>query len=348
MSRNIRFSQAIQEATDICMAADPRVYLMGLGVPDPKGMFGTTAGLADKYGDERVCDMPTSENGMTGVAIGTTIAGMRPILAHHRVDFTLLAMEQMVNQAAKWHYMFAGALRMPLVVRMLIGRGWGQGPQHAQSLQAWFAHVPGLKVVMPTTPHDAKGLLISSIEDDNPVMFLEHRWLHNIVGDVPAGAYRVPIGRARVMREGTDVTMVGVSYMALEASRAADYLADVGVSAEVIDLRSLRPWDEASVLASVRKTGRLIVTDTGWSVAGFAAEVLARVLEEGVTLKAPPRRMCLPESPTPSTPALATRYYPRFTDLVAAAAAMVGVAVPDPPPSSVPLDIPDPAFTGPF
>lgn len=331
------------------MAADPRVYLMGLGVPDPKGMFGTTAGLQDKYGAERVFDMPTSENGMTGVAVGSALAGMRPIMAHHRVDFALLAMEQIVNQAAKWHYMFAGLKRMPLVIRMLIGRGWGQGPQHAQSLQAWFAHVPGLKVVMPATSHDAKGLLIASIEDDNPVIFLEHRWLHNIVGPVPEGLFRVPIGKARVMREGADVTIVGVSHMALEAKRAADYLAEFGISAEVIDIRSLRPWDEQTVFASVRKTGRLLMTDTGWTTLGFGAEVLARVMEEGITLLAPPRRVCLPDCPTPSSPALAAHYYPRYVDLVAAAAKMVGRAVPEPTVSdSAPLDIPDPAFTGPF
>ena len=269
--RELKFNQAINEATDLCMAADPRVQIMGLGVPDPKGLFGSTGGLQSKYGEERVSDLPCSENGMTGVAIGCALAGMRPILTHQRVDFAMLTLEQIVNQAAKWHYMFGGRMRVPLVIRMIIGRGWGQGPQHSQSLQAWFAHVPGLKVVMPSTPYDAKGLLVASIEDDNPVVVLEHRWLYNISGPVPEGMYRVPIGKARVMREGTDVTLVATSYMALEAFRAAEMLAVQGVSAEVVDVRSLRPWDEETVVASAAKTGRLIVTDTGWAAVGFAA-----------------------------------------------------------------------------
>lgn len=346
--RELKFNQAINEATDLCMAADPRVQIMGLGVPDPKGLFGSTGGLQSKYGEERVSDLPCSENGMTGVAIGCALAGMRPILTHQRVDFAMLTLEQIVNQAAKWHYMFGGRMRVPLVIRMIIGRGWGQGPQHSQSLQAWFAHVPGLKVVMPSTPYDAKGLLVSSIEDDNPVIVLEHRWLYNISGPVPEGLYRVPIGTARVMREGTDVTLVATSYMALEAFRAAEMLAAQGISAEVVDVRSLRPWDEETVVSSAAKTGRLIVTDTGWAAVGFAAEVVARVAERGVALKTPPRRMCLPDSPTPTSPALAAHYYPRAVDLAVAAAAMAGSAFAPPPPPSMPLDVPDASFTGPF
>lgn len=349
--RELKFFQAINEATDLCMAKDPRVHIMGLGVPDPKGIFGTTAGLAPKYGDLRVMDLPTSENGMTGIAIGAALVGMRPILTHHRLDFALLTMEQIVNQAAKWHYMFGGQTRVPLVIRMLVGRGWGQGPQHSQSLQAWFAHVPGLKVVMPTTPYDAKGLLISSIEDDSPVVFIEHRWLYNISGHVPEGVYRVPLGRGRVVREGQDVTIASLSYMTLESVRAAEMLAKRGVSAEVIDIRTLRPWDEELVLASVRKTGRLLVADTGWKAVGFGAEVLARVAEEALdALKTAPRRVGLPDCPTPTTPALANQFYPRAVHIVDAVAEMLGMA-PEPAEAhvaSIPLDVPDMSFTGPF
>ena len=226
------------------MAKDPSVYIMGLGVPDPKGVFGTTLGLQQKYGLKRVLDIPLSENAMTGVATGSALVGMRPIITHQRVDFALNAMEQMVNQAAKWHYMFGGQNRVPLVIRMIIGRGWGQGPQHPQSLQSWFAHVPGLRVVMPTTPHDAKGLLISSIEDDNPVIFIEHRWLHGISDHVPEGIYRVPLGKARVVREGRRVTIVATSYMVLESLRASETLSESGIEAEVIDVRCLRPLDD--------------------------------------------------------------------------------------------------------
>src|SRR5579883_291096 len=195
MARELKYYQAIHEATDLCMEKDPSVYVIGLGATDPKGIFGTTSGLEAKYGSARVMDMPCAENGMTGVAIGSALVGMRPILLHQRIDFAVLAMEQIVNQAAKWHYMFGGRKSVPLVVRLLVGRGWGQGPQHSQSLQAWFAHVPGLRVVLPSTPQDAKGLLISAVEDDNPVIFIEHRWLHNIAGPVPEGLYRVPFGR---------------------------------------------------------------------------------------------------------------------------------------------------------
>ena len=202
MTRELKFYQAINEAIDTCMAGDPSVYVMGLGTPDPKGVFGTTLGLAQKYGAERVMDIPTSENGMTGVAIGSALVGMRPIIVHQRIDFALLSIEQIVNQAAKWHYMFGGQMQVPLVIRMIIGRGWGQGPQHSQSLQAWFAHVPGLKVVMPSTPYDAKGLLISSIEDNSPVVFIEHRWLYNIAGNVPEGSYRSLLVLQRRFKEG--------------------------------------------------------------------------------------------------------------------------------------------------
>src|SRR5579872_1970482 len=191
MTRQIKYHEAILEATDQIMELDPRVYLMGLGAPDPKGIFGTTSGLGKKYGPNRVMDMPTSENAMTGIAIGSAIEGMRPIMTHQRVDFFLLALDQLINNGAKWHYMFGGQMKVPLVIRLIIGRGWGQGPQHSQSLQSFFAHIPGLKVVMPSNPYDAKGLLISAIEDDNPVVYLEHRWLHGIFGEVPKEIYRI-------------------------------------------------------------------------------------------------------------------------------------------------------------
>src|ERR1700712_4498681 len=177
MARQRKFFEAVNEALDQCMTADPNVYVMGLGVPDPKGIFGTTLGLQAKHGAQRVMDMPTSENGMTGVAIGSALVGMRPVMVHQRFDFALLALEQIVNQAAKWSYLFAGQ-RVPITIRLIVGRGWGQGPQHSQSLHAWLAHVPGLKVAMPATPSDAKGLLVAAIEDNNPVVVIEHRWLH--------------------------------------------------------------------------------------------------------------------------------------------------------------------------
>lgn len=352
MSRLIKYTDAIREATDLCMAKDSAVYVIGLGVPDPKGIFGSTLGLFEKYGADRVMDMPTSENGMTGVAIGSALAGLRPIMVHQRLDFALLAIEQIVNQAAKWHYMFGGEARVPLVIRLIVGRGWGQGPQHSQSLQAWFAHIPGLKVVMPATAYDAKGLLISSIEDDNPVIFLEHRWLHNLNGEVPGGVYRVPLGKARIVRAGGDVTIAATSYMVVEALQAADALAQVGIRAEVIDVRSLRPLDRSTLLESVRKTGRLIVADTGWKAAGIGAELITVAAEEAFqALKAAPVRLGLLDVPIPTTPALAGFCYPRAGEIVSAACGMLDIPAArqrPTPPATVPPDVPDANFTGPF
>lgn len=351
-SRGLKFFQAVNEAIDLCMAKDPTVYIMGLGVPDPKGVFGTTLGLQQKYGSMRVMDMPTSENGMTGVAIGSALAGMRPIMTHQRIDFAVLAMEQIVNQAANWHYMFGRQMSVPLVIRMIIGRGWGQGPQHSQSLQAWFAHVPGLKVVMPTTPYDAKGLLIASIEDNNPVIFIEHRWLFNIMGHVPEGRYCVPLGQARVVREGNDVTIAATSYMTLEALRAAEMLAADGVRAEVIDIRTLKPLDESLILESVRKTGRLIVADSGWKTGGFGAEVVARMAEEALgDMKSAPRRVALPDCPTPTSRALTKHYYPRAAHIRIIARQVLGLAPADEElqlDEPIPLDVPEKSFIGPF
>ena len=348
MSRVITYAEAICEATDQCLAADANVYVMGLGVPDPKGVFGTTLGLKERHG-ARVMDMPTSENAMTGVAIGAAIVGMRPILTHQRLDFALLSIEQLVNQAAKFHYMFGGEASVPLVVRMVIGRGWGQGPQHSQSLQAWFAHVPGLKVVMPATAYDAKGLLIAAVEDDNPVIYLEHRWLHGTKGEVPEEPYRVPIGEARRLREGEDITLVGISYMTIEAMRAAEVLAGHGISAEVIDLRSLRPFDADTVIASVRRTGRLLVADTGGVTGGFGGEIVSQIVERAFDrLICPPRRIGLPDVPTPTSPALARHYYPRAGDIVTAVMEMLARGPVAMPPADGPLDVPDPGFTGPF
>src|SRR5262245_38296050 len=197
-ARQLTFVEALNEALDLCMAKDPRVFVLGLGAADAAAVFGSTRGLADKYGPQRVLDLPVSENAMTGVAVGAALRGMRPVMTHIRLEFAMLVIDPIVNQAAKWNYLSGGQASVPLLIRMVVGRGWGQGLQHSQSLQAWFAHVPGLKVVMPATPHDAKGLLIAAIEDDNPVVFIEHRWLYNIHGPVPEGVYRVPLGHPNV------------------------------------------------------------------------------------------------------------------------------------------------------
>ncbi|MEM6623970.1 MAG: transketolase C-terminal domain-containing protein [Pseudomonadota bacterium] len=351
--RQLKYFQAIHEATDLALGWDGDVLLMGLGVPGPTGIFGTTKGLQEKHGATRVIDMPSSENAMTGVALGAATRGKRPIMVHMRVDFAVLSLEPIVNQAAKWHYMYGGRMRAPLVIRMIIGRGWGQGPQHSQSLQAWFAHVPGLKVVMPSRPYDAKGMLLAAVQDDAPVIILEHRWLYNLEGPVPDGMYAAPLEGAAVLREGTDVTLAACSYMVIEAMRAAETLAGVGVSAEVVDLRSVAPLDMATLGASVAKTGRLVAADTGHAECGVSAEIVAAVSERCfASLKAAPRRIALPPIPSPTTPALADLYYPGAREIAVAALATLGRDdhVPDDP---LPegrqwRDTPDPSFTGPY
>jgi pyruvate/2-oxoglutarate/acetoin dehydrogenase E1 component len=353
-TKQLTYAQAIRDAHAIALARDPSVYLLGLGSPDPKGVFGTTVGLAEEFGAERVQDMPTAESGMTGVAIGTAISGMRPVMSHIRVEFALLAVEQIVNQAAKWRYMFGGQMQCPLVIRLLVGRGWGQGPQHSQNLDAWFAHMPGLSVVAPTTPADAKGLLVHAIlENDDPVVFIEHRWLHGISGDVPEGYHSVPFGRARVAREGSDLTVVSSSHMTLEALRAAEHLAEAGIDVEVVDLRTLRPLDTETILESVASTGRVIVTDNSWKTGGFAGEVTSIIAEQAFgSLVTAPRRLAMPDVPVPTSPALSRLAYPRARDLVALAAEMLGarerVGALEPLPEPLHLDQPDPSFVGPF
>lgn len=351
--RLVTYAHAIREAQQQCLQDDVGVILMGLGVPDPKGVFGTTTGLQEKFGADRVMDIPLAENAMTGVAIGACLKGLRPIITHQRVDFALVACEQMFNQAAKWRFMFGDRGHLPLVIRMIIGRGWGQGPQHSQSLQSLFAHFPGLRVVMPATAYDAKGLLIAAVEENDPVIFLEHRWLHDTTDHVPEERYTVPLGRARILRSGKDVSLVAVSHMVHEALAAAQLLEARGVSAEVVDLRSIRPLDRSTLLESVTRTGRLVVADTSWSAFGISAEVLATVVEAGPQhLKAAPRRLGLVDTPVPTSPALSMHHYPRAANIAAAALETLGMqvdaALRAPPPPGNWGDQPTIMFRGPF
>jgi acetoin:2,6-dichlorophenolindophenol oxidoreductase subunit beta len=353
MTRTINFAEAIKESIDSNLKNDSQVYVMGLGVPDPKGIFGTTSGLQEKYGSERVMDMPTSENGMTGIGVGTAIMGMRPIFTHQRIDFVLLAMDQIVNSAAKWHYMFDGIMQVPMVMRLIVGMGWGQGPQHSQNLHSMFSHFPGLKVVMPTTAYDVKGLLNASIKDNNPVIFIEHRWLYDLIDEVPEDYYEVPIGKAKVIEEGEDVTIVSSSYMTVEALKAMDVLKKDGVKAELIDLRTIKPLDLDTILKSVRKTKRLVVADMSWKTLSFASEIITLVVENAFNdLKSPPIRITLPDCYTPTSHALTNHYYPNHFDIVYAVKKLLGkeVNLKEMIQSRQKnlLDIPDKSFTGPF
>ena len=350
--REITFAAAINEAIHETMDNDKNVICYGLGVTDPKSVFDTTKGLEARFGGDRVFDMPTSENAMTGIAIGAALDGIRPVVTHQRLDFFLLAMDQLINSASKWYYMFGCQQSVPITIRLIIGRGWGQGPTHSQNLQAWFAHMPGLKVVMPTTPEDAKGLLTASIMDPNPVVFLEHRWLHNAEGNVPEGFYSKPLGKARQARKGSDITIVSMSYMTIEALHAADYLAEQGVDCEVIDLLTIRPLDWDSVFESVRKTGKLLALDTGFTTGSVAGEIVARVAMDCFdSLTCKPARLAMPDFPEPTSPALTKGFYVRAADIAIQVLDMMGMdnsLVKEHLPESVPHDVPGDWFKGPF
>lgn len=324
MPRQITYCEAINEATVQLLERYENIFVMGLGADDPKRIFGSTVGLSEKFGKKRVFEIPISENAITGVAIGAALAGMRPIMTHQRMDFMLYSFDQIINHAAKWHYMYGGQFSVPVTIRTIIGRGWGQGAQHSQSLQAMFAHIPGLKVVMPATAFDAKGLLISSVLDNNPVIFIEHRRLYDMKGEVPRRFYQIPLGKAEVRRKGGDVTIVAVSQMVFEAEKAAEELLKCEIGAEVINLRSVSPLDEDSIYSSVKKTGRLIIADTGWKNCGVAAEISSRVTENIYEyLKSPVLRVALPDVPMPTSAALEREVYPDYEDIVCAAKKLI-------------------------
>lgn len=324
MERTLQYTEALREATDQEMARDDSVIIFGLDVDDPKAIQGTTKGLLQKYGPERVFGTPLSEDAMTGAAIGMALAGLKPIHVHIRMDFLLLAMNQLINVAAKSRYMYGGQVHLPMVVRSMIGKSWGQGAQHSQGLHSFFMHIPGLKVVAPTTPYDAKGCLLHAIRDGNPVMYVEHRILHFQKGPVPEESYTVPPGRSRVATQGDDVTLVGISYMQLECLRAQRYLADVGIQAEVIDPIWLSPLDSQTIIESVRKTGRLIVVDSGWTSCGASAEIVALVAEALQGERAVQfRRMGFAPVTCPTTPSLEAHFYPNARTIATAAHSLV-------------------------
>ena len=295
------------------------MFVIGQGLWSPLYAGASLEGLDAEFGRERVRDSPVSENATTGAAVGAAIAGMRPIVFHPRMDFMLLAVDSIVNQAANWSHIFNGQVNVPVVIRASINRGGEQGAQHSQSVHAMFMHVPGLKVVMPSTPYDAKGLLISAVRDGNPVLYIDDRWLYADEGDVPEQTFTVPIGVAEVRSQGKDVTIVATSFMAREAVSAAEELGKQGIRAEVIDLRSLRPLDKKAILTSVRKTGRLVTADGGWPAASVGSEVAAIVVSEAFdSLRAPVVRVALPDAPAPMSKVLEDAYYRTATDIVAA------------------------------
>jgi len=345
--RKIKYSEALAEATVAAMEENGRVFLIGEGIDDAKGVFGSTLPALKKFGAGRVMDSPLSENAITGIGIGAAIAGHPCVMIHMRNEFLLYAMDQIVNHAAKWHYMNAGTMNVPIVIRCIVGRGWGQAAQHSQSFHAMYAHVPGLKVILPSTPAEAKGLMYAAIRDPNPVICIEHRWLYDKVGEVPEENYEIPIGKANVMFPGKDVTCVAVSHQVIEAMAAREALLKEGIEMELIDLRSTRPLDTETILQSVRKTGRLIVADTALEVCGVSAEISASVAEKAFSsLKHPVVRIGLPDAPTPCSPTLEEAYYPKVSDIVEAARRMVtGTAQAK---SAPVIEQPKHSFHGPF
>lgn len=323
--RRISYSQALNEAMVQEMDRDPKVFVYGIGVPDHKRVFGTTSGLVEKFGRERCFDTPLAEDAMTGFGLGAAICGMRPVHIHIRTDFLLLAMNQLVNMVASYTYGTNGRAKVPFVVRAVVGRGWGQGFQHSKSLHSFFAHIPGIKVVLPTTPRDAKGLLTAAIRDDNPVVCIEHRWLYWAEDEVPEKPYVIPIGESQILRSGSDVTIVATSWLNVEAMHAARILARHGVEVEIVDPRTISPFDDSLVIESVKKTGRVIVADNDWLPCGFGAEVVARIAEKAYgALKAPVRRLGFAFTPCPTARILENEFYPGAQKILEAVLELLG------------------------
>lgn len=312
--RKISFCDAINEALHEEMARDKNVFVYG----GESEIFGSNKGLLERFGSDRVFVTPIAENAMTGFGVGTAISGLRPVYNHIRADFLLLTMDQLVHMASTANYGSAGHLKVPIVVRAVIGRGWGQGYQHSKSMQSMFAHFPGLKVIMPTTPYDAKGLLVSAIRDDNPVICLEHRWLYWQEDYVPEYSYSIPLGKGNVLREGSDITIVATSWMNVEAFKAAEILhGKHGVDIEIIDPRTIAPLDEEIILESVEKTGHCIVADNDWVFCGFSAEVAAIVSEKCFSrLKSPVQRIGFAHTPCPTVRILENEFYPNAVNII--------------------------------
>jgi len=320
INRKITYSLAINEALHQIMALDQSVFLIGQGVKSPWYVGNTCQGLLESFGPEKVIDTPVSENAITGSAVGAAIAGMKPVIVHPRMDFMMYAMDPIINEAANWHYMCGGKSSVPVVIWGIVNRGGEQAAQHSQAFHALFAHIPGLKVVMPSTPYDAKGLLIAAIRDENPVIYVDDRWLYPQEGPVPEEIYEVPIGKGIIRKKGADLTLVSSSYMVIESLRAAQKLAEDGIDVELIDLRTVKPLDEDILLKSVKKTGKMVIADGGWKNCGISADVSALVSEKAFqSLKAPIRRVTLPDSPAPASRMLEKKYYPDAKNITATA-----------------------------
>lgn len=319
MTRSMTYRDAINEALTQEMKRDPNVFVYGIDVADHKRIFGSSNGLVEEFGSGRCFSTPLSEDAMTGLGLGAAINGLRPVHVHMRVDFFLLAMNQLANMITAQRFGSGGQFKVPMVIRAIIGRGWGQSYQHSKSLQSWFAHLPGLKVVMPSTPADAKGMLVSAIRDDNPVVVIEHRWLYDAVGHVEDGDGATPLEGCRVLREGKDITVVATSWMNVEAIKAAEVLAKQGVSVEVIDARSISHLNVEPIVRSVSKTGHCIVADNDWVHCGFSAEVATQIYDVSYgSIKKPITRIGYAPTHCPCTRPLENEFYPNAINIIRA------------------------------
>jgi len=325
MIRTLTFPEALNLAMTREMEQDDNVFVFGVDVPDHKRHFGSGNDMLEKFGARRFFGSPLSEGAATGIAIGAALCGLRPIHVHARADFVLLGMNQLVNMASTKSYLSNGELNVPMVVRTMVGRSWGQGPQHSKSMHSTFAHFPGLKVVMPSSPQDAYSLLRSAVQDNNPVIFLEHRWLYDVTGEVDDNII-IPLGDCNVLRTGTDVTIVACSWMSVEATQAGRILAENGVESEIIDVRTLSPLDIKPITNSISKTGRVVIADNDWTFCGASAELSAQITETSFeNLKSSPIRIGFAPVPCPTTRPLENLFYPSARDIVRSVEHMLGL-----------------------
>lgn len=345
--RSITYCEAINEALCQEMERDESVFTYGIGVPDHKRIFGSTKNLVEKFGSNRCFDTPLSEEALTGVALGASLLGLRPILVHMRVDFMLLSMNQIVNLISSYHYGSGGMLKAPLVIRAIVGRGWGQAYQHSKTLHGWFGHIPGLKVVMPVTPYEAKGMLIAAIRDDNPVIFFEHRWLYDAQGEVPIDPYTLSLDKPTKLREGHDLTIIATSWMNIEALHAAEILARNGYSVGVINAGIVSEFDDQIIIDAVSKSGRCIVADNDWVHCGFGAELATRIYQKAFrSLQAPIERIGFQHAPCPCARPLETAFYPNAITIIRTAEKLFNI-----PPIDISKDVfysYENKFRGPF
>ncbi|MDH7481104.1 MAG: pyruvate dehydrogenase complex E1 component subunit beta [Armatimonadota bacterium] len=327
MAQTITYREALNQALREEMRRDSNILVLGEDVAAYGGAFKVTEGLLQEFGPERVIDTPISEEAIAGTGIGAAMVGLRPVVEMMTINFTTLAMDQIVNHAAKLRYMSGGQIKIPLVIRAAQAAGLQLGAQHSQNLESWYAHVPGLKVVAPSVPADAKGLLKSAIRDDNPVMFIEHEALYNTKGDVPDDEYLTPLAKAEVKRQGKDVTIISYLRTLILAMKAAEHLADIGIDAEVVDVRTLRPLDTETIVGSVKKTHRAVIVEEDWKSVGMGAEISARILEGAFDyLDAPVMRVALAEVPMPYSKPLEQLAVPLQDDIVMAVRQIMGKA----------------------